>query len=258
MIARVWDGVTEAGRADEYVEYLRRTGVTDLTATDGNRGVYVLRKVEGARARFRLVSLWDSMDGIRRFAGSDLDRARYYPEDERFLEALEPRVEHYEVAIAPCGDRPAGEAAILADELLRMWQGEAWHGPALAELLADVSPDRAAARPIPGAHSIWELVLHIKAWTDVFRRRLEGEAVEEPEEGDFPVAPSPTPEAWAGAQARLLTAHERLVEVVAGLSAEALEAKVPGRDFSARFLVHEGVRHIVYHSGQVGLLKKAR
>ena len=252
MIARVWDGVTEARSADEYVEYLRRTGVADLTATEGNRGVYVLRRTEGDRARFRLISLWESMEGIGRFAGRDPEKARYYPEDERFLRTLEPRVEHYEVAIAP-----GGEAASLADELWRIWRGDAGHGPALLELLEGVSPARAAARPIAGGHSIWDLVLHDAGWTEVFRRRLDGEAVEEPSEGDFPVPPEPCAEAWAEAQARLRTAHERLAERVARLSPEELEAKVPGRDFSARFLVRSAIRHTLYHSGQIGLLKKA-
>jgi heme-degrading monooxygenase HmoA/uncharacterized damage-inducible protein DinB len=253
MIARVWDGVTEAGRADEYAEYVRRTGVADLAATEGNRGVYVFRRTEGERAHFRVMSLWDSMQGIRSFAGSDPEKARYYPEDERFLLALEPRVTHFEVAISA-----GGEAALLADELRRIWKGDAWHGPALTELLDGVSHTRAAAQPIPGAHSIWELVLHDTAWTDVFRRRLEGEAVEEPGEGDFPLPAEPTAKAWAEAQARLRTAHEGLVATVARLRPEELEAKVPGRDFSARFQVHSAIRHMVYHSGQIGLLKRAR
>jgi heme-degrading monooxygenase HmoA len=80
MIARSWDGVTPAAQADEYADYVRRTGVTDLAATDGNRGVYLLRRREGDRARFRVLSLWDSMEGVRRFAGDDAERARYYPE----------------------------------------------------------------------------------------------------------------------------------------------------------------------------------
>jgi len=257
MIARSWDGVTEAARADEYLEYVRRTGVSDLVSTDGNRGVYVLRKLEGERAHFRLVSLWDSMDGIRRFAGEDPEQARYYPEDARYLSHLEPRVEHYQVLIAPDRDRGQREALDLGDELRRVCQGDAWHGPALGELLADVSPAGAVARPLATAHTIWELVLHVAAWSDVIRRRLEGEAVEEPERGDFPAVPEPTAHAWAAAKAELQAIHERLQERVAGLTAAELDAKVPGRHFSARFQVGSAVRHIVYHTGQIGMLKKA-
>lgn len=254
MIARSWDGLTAAAQADEYAEYVRRTGVSELAATDGNLAVYLLRREEGDRARFRVLSLWESMEGIRRFAGEDVERARYFPEDARYLLALEPNVEHFEVVAARNG-RP-GEAASLAEELRVLARGDAWHGPSLEEILADVSPETAAARPIPRAHTVWELVLHLTGWTDVFRRRLEGTAVEEPEQGDYPPAPEPTVAAWDEAQRQLFAAHDRLVERAGRLAPEELDAPVPGRPFPTRFLVRGAIRHTVYHSGQIGLLRK--
>ena len=254
MIARIWDGATRAKHGDEYLEYLRRTGVAECTSTQGNRGVWVLRHANGGQARFRFVSLWDSMESVKRFAGGDPEKARYYPDDERFLLALEPRVEHFEVAIA--ADAPSREAAELADELKRLWHGDAWHGPALVELLADVTADRAATRVIPGAHTVWELLLHVTAWSDVYRRRIAGEAVEEPEEGDFPAAPEASPQSWAEARVRAERVHERLVASVDRLTRAALDAPTPGRPYSVRFLVGSAIRHVVYHSGQIGLLKK--
>ncbi len=254
MIARSWDGLTPATKADEYADYVRRTGVTELAGTAGNRGVYLLRREEGDRARFRVLSFWDSMEGIRRFAGKDAEKARYFPEDARFLLALEPNVEHFEVVAAENG--AAREAASLAGELRVLARGDAWHGPSLEEMLAEVSPGTAAARPIPGAHTIWELVLHLTGWTDVFRRRLEGTAVEEPEPGDYPPAPEPTAAAWAAAKKALFAAHDELVARVERLSSSDLDAPVPGRGFPARFLVRGAIRHTVYHSGQIGLLRK--
>ena len=254
MIARSWDGVTPAAQADEYADYVRRTGVTDLAATDGNLGVYLLRRREGDRARFRVLSLWDSMEGVRRFAGDDAERARYYPEDARFLLALEPNVEHFEVVAAEGGAER--EAAALAEELRVLAHGDAWHGPCLDDLLVDVSPETAAARPIPGGHTLWELVLHVTGWIDVWRRRLEGEVVDEPEAGDFPAPPEATPRAWTGAKDRLWAAHEGLVARVAALSDAELDTLVPGREYTVRFLVQGAIRHTVYHSGQIGLLRR--
>jgi heme-degrading monooxygenase HmoA len=101
MIARIWHGVTEAAKADEYLEYLTRTGIPDYRETAGNLGVYVLRRVEAGKAHFQLISLWQSFDAIRRFAGADVEKARYYPEDEAFLLELEPQVTHYEVMVKP-------------------------------------------------------------------------------------------------------------------------------------------------------------
>lgn len=108
MIARTWHGMVPAKRADEYKAYLERTGLPDLRATPGNRGVWVLRRTEGDRTHFLLVSLWDSMDSIRAFAGDDVERARYYPEDEAFLLELEPHVTHYDVIARPAATEVRG------------------------------------------------------------------------------------------------------------------------------------------------------
>ena len=101
MIARTWHGVTTKSVADQYHEYLMRTGVPDLQATQGNQGVFVLRRLEGEQAHFLLISLWDDMQAIQRFAGKESERAVYYPDDPAFLLELEPTVTHYEVLHAP-------------------------------------------------------------------------------------------------------------------------------------------------------------
>src|SRR5712671_4423364 len=97
LIARIWHGVTEAARADEYAAYLERTGARECRATPGNRGVYVLRRIKQGRAEFTFTSLRDSFEAIRRFAGDDYEKAHYYPADGDFLVELEPFVDHYEV-----------------------------------------------------------------------------------------------------------------------------------------------------------------
>lgn len=101
MIARFWHGVTLAEKADEYLEYLNKTGVSDYKATPGNLGVFVFRRTEDNKAHFLLFTLWDSYESIKRFAGDDFEKARYYPDDTRWLLELEPNVIHYEVAIHP-------------------------------------------------------------------------------------------------------------------------------------------------------------
>lgn len=99
MIARVWHGVVPESKGARYLELLQRTGVKDTRATEGNRGVYVLRRVEGGRAEFLFISLWESVAAIKKFAGEDVEKAVYYPEDKEFLLELEPTVSHYEVAV---------------------------------------------------------------------------------------------------------------------------------------------------------------
>ena len=97
MIARLWTGRTKAEDYDAYLTYLEESGVVELHATPGNRGVMVLRRLDGDEAEFGVMSLWDSLDDVKAFAGEDVEVAHYYPEDERFLLEFEPTVKHFEV-----------------------------------------------------------------------------------------------------------------------------------------------------------------
>ncbi len=103
MIARIWHGRTPVSKGDAYIEYLKVSGVRELQETRGNRGVFLLRRVGPSEAEFLVVSLWESFESIRAFAGSDLEKARYFPEDREFLLEFEPNVAHYEVRSAPAG-----------------------------------------------------------------------------------------------------------------------------------------------------------
>lgn len=103
MIARTWSGVTSAGDAEVYLEYLRETGVRACRRTAGNEGVYILRKVEAGRATFLFLSLWASLEAVKRFAGKEPERAVFYPEDERYLVERDETVEHWEVPVRPDG-----------------------------------------------------------------------------------------------------------------------------------------------------------
>jgi heme-degrading monooxygenase HmoA len=97
MIARTWHGRVPAAKGDAYHELLQRTGLADFARTPGNRGVVLLRRVEGGIAHFVLTSFWDSIDAIKRFAGENVEVARYYPGDDDFLLEREPFVTLSEV-----------------------------------------------------------------------------------------------------------------------------------------------------------------
>jgi heme-degrading monooxygenase HmoA len=100
MIARTWHGRVATSRADEYHAYLERTGLADYAATAGYRGIVAQRRTEGDVTHFTFTTLWDSLDAIRRFAGDDYERARYYPEDDDYLLEQEPFVTHGDVLLA--------------------------------------------------------------------------------------------------------------------------------------------------------------
>lgn len=98
MIARIWRGATLVEQADAYLDHLRATGLVDYARTPGNQGVTVLRRDLGEHTEILLISMWDSMDAVRTFAGDHPEASVYYPEDESYLLAMEPFVRHYEVA----------------------------------------------------------------------------------------------------------------------------------------------------------------
>lgn len=97
MIARTWNGMVPKEKADSYYNYLKQTGLKDYQNTKGNAGVKVLRRDENQQTHFLLITFWDSYESIRQFAGSEIDKARYYPKDEEYLLELEPFVHHYEI-----------------------------------------------------------------------------------------------------------------------------------------------------------------
>jgi heme-degrading monooxygenase HmoA len=101
MIARTWHGVTPAAKADDYLRLMLTVAVPDYQAIPGNRGVYVLRRIEGEMAHFLLLTLWDSAEAIRQFAGMEMEVAKYYDFDAAYLLELEPTVTHYDVFAAP-------------------------------------------------------------------------------------------------------------------------------------------------------------
>jgi heme-degrading monooxygenase HmoA len=97
VIARTWRGAVRAEDADAYLDYLEATGLKEYRETPGNRGVLALRRIDGDRCEYLIVSLWDSLEAVQRFAGEDLEQAVFYPEDDRFLVDRDLTSNHYEV-----------------------------------------------------------------------------------------------------------------------------------------------------------------
>ena len=144
----------------------------------------------------------------------------------------------------------------ISDQLEINFRGDAWHGPSLMRLLANVTAEQAAAKPIQNAHSIWELVLHIKVWKDVPRRRLASEAFEPTPEEDWPEVSDTSEAAWENTIKELEASHEKLAEAVSKLADSQLHEPATGQDYSNYFMIHGMIQHDLYHAGQIVLLKK--
>lgn len=153
------------------------------------------------------------------------------------------------------------EVKRIRNQLKRAYQGIAWHGPSLKELLEGVSAQQASARPIAGAHTIWELVLHVIAWERVAIRRLAGDQLEQQLEltdaENFPAVTNNSETEWQAALARLEQTNSELREAIAQLTDDRLQEIVPGCQYDYYFLLHGVIQHDLYHAGQIALLKKA-
>jgi len=151
------------------------------------------------------------------------------------------------------------ETARIADQLRRAFSGDAWHGDSLLEILDGVTAAQAAARPIPHAHTIWELVLHIAAWDGAVRRRLGGEAVELSDEQNFPPARDTSESAWRKTMEHVRRVHDELVKAVSEFPDARLAEQVPGKQgahYNYYYMLHGVAQHELYHAGQIALLKK--
>ena len=149
----------------------------------------------------------------------------------------------------------------IRNQFERAFDGEAWHGPSVLSLLDGVTAAQAAAHPIAGAHSIWELTLHIAAWEDACRRRLEGDPAQLSDDENFPPIDDTSESAWAATKQKLIETHNRLLDTLATLDDSRLDhpiidsSEIP---FSSVYVtLHGGVQHDLYHAGQIAILKKA-
>jgi uncharacterized damage-inducible protein DinB len=148
----------------------------------------------------------------------------------------------------------ASEAARIADQLRRVYEGKAWLGPALTEILSDVTEEQAAQRPIRNAHTIWELVLHITAWMRIGRERLEATKTRDyTEDENWP----PMAGSWQEALATLEREERWLEEAIVKFPDERLNESAPATEPQTFYeLLHGIVQHAAYHGGQIVLLKK--
>jgi uncharacterized damage-inducible protein DinB len=145
----------------------------------------------------------------------------------------------------------------ISDQLNRAFEGEAWHGPAVMEILGGITAQQAAARPFNGTHSIWELVLHIAAWERACRSRLGGKRAQLPDAEDWPEVTDTNEQAWEQAKEALRQAHEKLCYAVSGLDDSGLDQPIIEGMSSVYVTLHGVIQHSLYHAGQIAILKKA-
>jgi uncharacterized damage-inducible protein DinB len=149
------------------------------------------------------------------------------------------------------------ESERIREQLKRAFEGGAWHGPGVLEILENVSAAQAAAHPVAGAHSIWELVLHIQAWEGACRRRLTGDRAELTDEEDWPAVAETSDDAWGKTLTALREGHQKFRDAIASVDDTRLDEPIVEGMKSVYAPLHGAVQHDLYHAGQIAILKKA-
>lgn len=145
---------------------------------------------------------------------------------------------------------------LLADQIRRAYWGESWHGPSVREVLADVSAEDAAAHPIAGAHSIWEIVLHITGGYRLVLTRVRGQLAQLSEADEWPPVPEASEETWRESLLTLDQLNRELQNAVRAFPAERLSQPM-GSEYTAYTQFSGAPQHDLYHAGQIVMLKKA-
>jgi len=157
------------------------------------------------------------------------------------------------------------DVSFFTEQLRKGYSDDPWHGPAITDLLRDVTADEAAAHPVPGAHSIWEIVLHLIAWQNEVRRRLGGKAPSYPEEGDWPEPAVASEAAWKRDRNRLAASLDELIRDLESRGEGILDTPggtldrdpALGTGVTFRGMINGLVQHNAYHGGQIAVIRKA-
>ena len=253
MITRIWHGRTNADNTDRYLEFLLGDGTREYLQTDGNISVKVRVKKENEVTHFWTVTEWVDIEAIRKFAGVDYGKAKYYPEDAGILLEFEEAVLHYESY-----DASNQKVKQYLRQLNQLYNGGSWQGESIAAKLKSITEEQAFQQPSPDVHSVAEVVWHCIYWRTVFLKRMEGDNLyrdQTMERLNFLPLSELREKGWPYLLGELQQTQATIFRELSTKRDSFLgEEYQPGYTFD--YLVEGLIQHDVYHLGQIGLIIK--
>jgi uncharacterized damage-inducible protein DinB/heme-degrading monooxygenase HmoA len=250
MITRIWHGRTKKEDADKYLQYVIDTGINDYVTTKGNLNTQIWQDTEGEISHIFTVTEWDNIESIKKFAGEDFKKAKYYPEDKNYLLELEPEVKHYSVSFSKNLVRKYIQ---LLEEL---YEGNNWTDENLVKKINSVDEETAFKQPFTGKHSVAEILWHCIFWRTVVLKRSQNDLKFEEQtekEQNFLSLESLRKKGWDKLKTELKETQKNLIDFLATKTDDFLEQEFkPGRKI--KFEIEGLVHHDYYHLGQMGLV----
>jgi len=253
MITRIWHGRTRERDANGYLQFLIGKGTSDYVNTPGNKSVRVWNKTDADISHFCTVTEWQDLDAVKAFAGEDHEKAKYYPEDEGILLEFEDTVSHYNSV-----DASKEKINYYIRQFEQVYKGGSWQGESFLEKLSGMDEEVAFRQPMPGVHSVAEVVWHCIYWRTTLQKRIEGDATYRDrtyEQLNFLSWNELKLKGWATLKQELDDSQNVLLTLL-DQKRDNFLSTLYQPDHAFEHLVEGIVQHDVYHLGQIGLIKK--
>jgi len=246
MITRIWHGRTKKEDADVYREYVINTGVDEYHKSAGNLDVQIWQREDGDESHIWTVTKWKDIDSVKTFAGNDFEKAKYYPEDKKYLLEFEPKVIH-------CNTFSFSNLKI--ENFIRQFE-ELYNGESFIGKLGNLDAEKAFVQPLPGNHSVAEVLWHCIYWRNVVLKRIQGDyqfGERTQKEQNFLPVVILKQKGWINLLKELEKSQVSIIEFLKTKNDNFLEEEFkPG---SKNELEIEGIiQHDNYHLGQIGLI----
>lgn len=251
MITRIWHGKTKKEIADTYRQYVSDTGIKEYLETDGNLDTQIWQKDENGITHIWTVTRWKDFNSIKKFAGEDFQKAKYYPEDKKYLLEFEPNVDHY-ITFTFSNSKIKS----LIKQIEELNDGENWTDENFLKKINSVEEEKIFAQPVPGKHSVAEILWHCIYWRKVVLKRMEGDFEFEKrteKEQNFLSLELLKQKGLKNLLADFRESSDQLINYLKTKGDNFLDNEYkPG--YTNKYLVEGLISHDYYHLGQIGFV----
>jgi uncharacterized damage-inducible protein DinB/heme-degrading monooxygenase HmoA len=251
MITRVWHGRTKKENAEAYKQYVIDTGIQDYLRTEGNLDVEIWQRDEENETHIFTVTHWKDLQSIKKFAGEDYVKARYYSEDEKYLLELEESVKHYKSF--SFSNR---EIKNYIKQLEELYDGDNWTDENFEKKINSINEETAFLQPQEGKHSVSEVLWHCIFWRRVITKRMNGDwsyGKEFQEEQNFLSLNLLKERGWQNIISDFAETNNLLIDLLKSKTNDFLEEVYPN-GYTNRYIIEGIIAHDYYHLGQIGFI----